>query len=94
MKGNYILDYSTLHNHCFGPLAMIFCRFGIPPKKGEPEVLAVRDLGKTGLRVAAVGCECLGGESLRLRFGTGLKSVRELTDPREREAGSPAPLAL
>lgn len=43
---------------------MLFCDFDIPPKKGEPEVLAVRDSGKTGMRVAAVGCECMGSESL------------------------------
>jgi hypothetical protein len=33
----------------------------------------------------------MGGESLRLQFGAGLKSFSELTDPREQEAGSPAP---
>ena len=35
------------------------------------------------MRVVAIGCECLGDESLRLQFGAGLKSDRELTDPIE-----------
>lgn len=63
----------------------------IPPQKGDRKSYAVREIGKTGMRVAAVGCECMSGESLRLQFGAGLKSFSEFTEPMERVGRSPAP---
>lgn len=74
-----------------GGLRLISFFFGIPPQKGDRKSYAAREIGKTGLRVAAVGCECMGGESLRLQFGTGLKSGSEFTEPMERVGRSPAP---
>lgn len=62
----------------------------IPPQKGDQKSNAAREIGKTGLRVADVGCEGMIGESLQLQFGAGLKSGSELTDPMERVGRSPA----
>jgi hypothetical protein len=62
-------------------------------KKGERKSHAVREVGETGIRVAAVGCEYLGGESLRSQFGAGLKSSEKLNEPMERVGSSPAPFS-
>ena len=85
---------STLRACVGGPGLLSWFFRDIPPRQGDRKSHAARELGKTGLRVAAVCCECMSGESLRLFFEAGLKSSSELTEPREQVGRSPAPFQL
>lgn len=74
-----------------GSNALLSFVFGIPQQKGNRKSYVASEVGKTGMRVAGVGCEYLPSESLRSQFGAGLKSAREFTEPTEVVGRFPAP---
>lgn len=63
--------------------------FDIPPRKGAWKSHAVTEVGKTGLQVAAVGCECMSGESLGVLFGRRLKASVNSPSRWKKWAGPP-----